>query len=100
MSRAPGRFQRRILAALEAHPEHRLPRSALRQRVPNVDHANLRRAIRSLVRMGRVHEYAEDDEIDPYTNEWGIRWVVLVRYEPVRFEEIEEILRLVREQYG
>ena len=99
MSRGPGRFQRRILATLEAQPEHRLPRSALRQRFPDVDRANLRRAIRSLVRMGRVYDYTEDDVIDPYTDEWGIRWVVLVRPEPVSAEELDEILRLVWEQY-
>ncbi len=99
MSRGPGKLQRRIIAALEAHPEHRLPRSSLRRRFPEVDRANLRRAIRSLVRMGRVYEHVEDDVIDPYTEEWGVRWVVLVRPEPLSAEDLDEILRLVQEQY-
>ena len=99
MSRGPGKQQRRIIAALEAHPEHRLPRSALRRRFPEVDRANLRRAIRSLVRMGRVYEYAEEDVIDPYTDEWGIRWVVLARPEPVSDEDLDELLQLLWEQY-
>ena len=99
MSRGPGRLQRRILAALEADPDHRLPRSALRQLFPDADRANLRRAIRSLVRMARVYEHAEDDTIDPCTDEWGVRWVVLVRPMPVSAEELNELLRLVWEQY-
>jgi len=73
MSRGPGKLQRRIIAALEAHPEHRLPRSALRQRFPDVDHANHRRAIRSLARVGRVYEHAEDVVISPnaYSEDLG-----------------------------
>jgi hypothetical protein len=75
--------QRSILDTLKQHPEHRVPRSELRQLFPETDPAILRRAIRSLVRMGCVYEHAEDDAIDPVTDEWGVRWVVLVRYEPL-----------------
>jgi len=49
--------------------------------------------------MGRVYEYAEEDVIDPYTDEWGIRWVVLARPEPVSDEDLDELLQLLWEQY-
>jgi hypothetical protein len=73
MSRGPGKLQQCILAALEAHPEHRLPRSELRQRFPDVNHANHRRVIRSLARVGRVYEHAENVLIGPnaYSEDLG-----------------------------
>ena len=64
-----------------------------------MDRANLRRAIRSLVRMDRVYEHAEDDVIDPYIEEWGIRWGALVEPEPVSDEDLYDFLRLLWEQY-
>ena len=78
MSRGPGDLQRRILAALECHPERKLSRGELRLLFPDADPANLRRALRSLIRMGYVHERTEDLELDPATDEWGPRWVFLV----------------------
>ena len=95
MSRGPGRLQRRILTALEAHPEHRLSRGELRRLFPDTDRSNLRRALRSLARMGHAYERTKELELDPVTGEWGPRWVFLVRPEPMSTEEFIELLRLL-----
>lgn len=87
MSRGPGSLQRRILAALEAHPHHKLSRGEIRLLFPEADPANLRRALRSLARMGQTSERSEPLELDPATDEWAPRWVCLVRSEPISPEE-------------
>ena len=83
MSRGPGSLQRRILVMLDTHPEHKLSRGQLRLLFPAVDRANLRRALRSLVSMGHIHERIEELELDPADDEWGPRWVFLARSKPL-----------------
>jgi len=88
MSRGPGRLQRRILVTLEGHPEHKLSRRGeIRLLLPDADPANLRRALRSLARMGHTCERTAPLELDPATEEWGSRWVFLVRPGPVSSDD-------------
>lgn len=76
-------------------PEYRLSRAELRQRLPDADPANLRRGIRSLARMRLVREEIEDDTIDPGSEEWGPRWVILTPHgkPPPRDPELDALLR-------
>jgi hypothetical protein len=87
MSRGPGRLQRRILAEVAAEHEDGLPSSVLRHRLPDADPANVRRAIRGLVRMGRIRT-----EYDHYHQE---RRLVPVRARHLSNEELREILSAV-----
>ena len=91
MSSGPGSLQRRILGLLEGHPDHRLSRGHLRLLLPDTDRANLRRALRSLARMGYVHERIEhfrlDLRLDPATDDWEPHWVFLVRTGPLGTEK-------------
>ena len=79
MSRGPGSLRRRILTVLEAHPENKLSRGELRLLFPDADPTNLRRALRSLTRMGHTYEHTAPLKLDPATDEWGPRWVFLGR---------------------
>lgn len=87
MSRGPGSLQRRILSRLEGQPDHCLSRGHLRLLFPDTDRANLRRALRSLTRMGYVYERIEELELDPVTDDWESHWAVLVRPVPLGSEQ-------------
>ena len=61
MSRGPGYLQRRILEVLAQEPTGYLPWRWLKERFPlQVRDKSFFRAIRSLRRMGRIHDYTVD----------------------------------------
>ena len=58
MSRGPGALQREILEVLAGEPGNRMWWRRLKERFPvEVEHKTFYRAVRSLLRMGRVHMY-------------------------------------------
>ena len=61
MSRGPGALQRRILEVLVREPAGYLPWRRLKERFPlQVRDHSFFRAVRSLRRMGRIHDYTVD----------------------------------------